>query len=74
MRFVFYSSNDYHEQLKTMSWQQLNRAYADDYQTLFSFIDLLLTIPASTAVCERGFSAMKRIKSDHRASLTTQTI
>ena len=30
---------------------------------------LYLCIPSSSAVCERGFSAMKRIKSDWRTSL-----
>ena len=37
-------------------------------------IDLILTIQASTADCERGFSTMKRIKSDWRASLGTSTL
>ena len=34
----------------------------------------MLTIPASTADCERGFSVMKRIKSDWRSSLATPTL
>ena len=37
-------------------------------------VDLILTIPASTADCERGFSAMKRIKTDWRCSLATSTL
>ncbi|KAJ8313188.1 hypothetical protein KUTeg_005798 [Tegillarca granosa] len=32
-------------------------------------IEILLALPISSSVCERGFSAMKRIKSDWRSSL-----
>ncbi|XP_014666762.1 PREDICTED: zinc finger protein 862-like [Priapulus caudatus] len=41
---------------------------------LLHLVEIILTIPVSTAVCERGFSAVKRIKSDWRASLTTETM
>lgn len=34
----------------------------------------MLVLPVSTAVCERGFSAQKRIKSDIRASLHSDTV
>lgn len=37
-------------------------------------IEILLTLPISTAGVERGFSTMKRIKSDHRASLGIETL
>lgn len=33
------------------------------YQSLFSLIQLALTIPVSSVSCERTFSAMRRIKS-----------
>ncbi|XP_052778454.1 zinc finger protein 862-like [Mya arenaria] len=37
-------------------------------------IEVILTLPMSSAVCERGFSAVKRIKSDCRACLNTETL
>ena len=37
-------------------------------------IEIILVIPVSTAVCERGFSAMKRIKSDWRSSLSPEML
>ena len=39
------------------------------FQHMVMFMEMLLTFPLSSAVCERGFSAMKRIKSDWRSSL-----
>ena len=38
---------------------------------LATLMELYLIMPISTACCERGFSCMKRIKNDWRASLKT---
>ena len=34
----------------------------------------ILVIPASTAVCERGFSKLNRIKNDDRSRLSLETL
>lgn len=34
----------------------------------------MLVLPVSSAICERGFSAQKRIKSDVRGSLHVDTV
>ena len=34
----------------------------------------MLVLPVSSAQCERGFSAQKRIKSDSRSSLNPKTV
>ena len=34
-------------------------------------INIILTIPVSSSSCERGFSCVKRVKSDWRSNLTT---
>lgn len=34
----------------------------------------MLVLPISSAICERGFSSVNRIKSDARASLHTDTV
>ena len=39
------------------------------FRNMIFLLELLLSFPLSSAVCERGFSAMKRIKSDWRSSL-----
>ena len=41
---------------------------------LATLFKVVLSLPLSTASCERGFSAMKRIKSDWRSSLATSTL
>jgi len=41
----------------------------DRFQNLLLLFEILLSFPLSSAACERGFSAMKRIKSDWRSSL-----
>lgn len=60
--------------LRSVTWAEINlqlRFYCSD---LLSLIDLILSIPASTADCERGFSAMKLVKTDWRASLKCETL
>ena len=37
-------------------------------------IETVLVLPISSAICERGFSAVKRIKSDRRSNLRTETM
>lgn len=37
-------------------------------------IEIVLVLPISSSVCERGFSAEKRIKSDWRSNLKTDTM
>ena len=41
---------------------------------LATLMELYLIMPISTACCERGFSCMKRIKNDWRASLKTPSL
>ncbi|KAJ4946887.1 hypothetical protein JOQ06_008930, partial [Pogonophryne albipinna] len=49
-----------------------------DLQTKFNnlgiFAQIYLTMAVSTAACERGFSCMKRVKSDWRSSLSTHNL
>lgn len=48
--------------------------FGDRVGNLLHVLEIILALPISTATCERGFSAVKRIKSDWRASLTTETM
>ena len=60
--------------LKDATWCLLNTKYGDVYPKLFAFMDLVLTLPASTAECERGFSAMKVVMSNQRSGLNGDTL
>ena len=44
------------------------------FEPLLPLFEVFLVMPVSTAVCERGFSTMKQIKSDWRASLSTESL
>ncbi|KAK1903737.1 Zinc finger protein 862 [Dissostichus eleginoides] len=41
------------------------------FRCLCHLMEIYMVLPVSTAVCERGFSTMKRVKTDCRSSLTT---
>lgn len=46
----------------------------DQYKNILMLIEIVLVLPISSSICERGFSALKRIKSDWRSNLTTDTM
>ena len=46
----------------------------DRFENIGHIIEMIMVPPLSTAVVERGFSAMSRIKSDWRANLHTATL
>ncbi|XP_059896385.1 zinc finger protein 862-like [Gadus macrocephalus] len=48
--------------------------YCSQYKNILHLVHIMLVLPVSAAVCERGFSAQKRIKSDTRASLHSDTV
>ena len=50
-------------------WPSINKRHRDQYPNILNLIDIILTLPASTADCERGFNFMKMIKSDWRSKL-----
>ena len=74
IRHALYLGTSWEKALKDATWCLLNRKYGDVYPNLFALMDLVLTLPASTAECERGFSAMKVVKSNQRSSLNGDTL
>ncbi len=50
----------------------LHKKFSGGHSNILSVLDLLATIPASSAEVERGFSTMKLIKTDMRSTLTNQ--
>ena len=52
-----------------MTWAAINRQYNDIAPDFLKLVDLVYTIPATSAEAERGFSVMKGIKTDCRNRL-----
>ncbi|CAC5404060.1 unnamed protein product [Mytilus coruscus] len=52
------------------TWKELNQMCSGECSNLLSLVDLILTIPASSADAERGFNRLKMAKSDWRSKLT----
>ena len=57
------------EEIKCLTWEKVNRQYGRGHTNILSVIDLLLTLPASSAEVERGFSQLKLLKTDMRSKL-----
>ena len=57
-------------------WQSISRTdvIRQEYQNILKIVHLTSLYPMSNAACERAFSVMKRIKSDWRANLTTESM
>jgi len=51
-----------------------NPDLGDRFKNLLMLVQIILTLPLSSSACERGFSAVKRIKTDWRATLATSTM
>ena len=52
-----------------LSWQKVHRRFGNEYPHVLSIFDLVLSIPATSTACERGFTHMKLIKSNRRSLL-----
>ena len=55
-------------------WQRMLTEHEQDYPNVIMLVELILILPMSTACCERGFSAMKRVKNDWRSSLSSTSL
>lgn len=62
------------QSLEKISWFHVNRSHQDSCPDLLALVDLVLSLPASTAECERGFSTMKQVKTDCRSNLKSDTL
>ena len=68
---VFETFND----VSSVSWAEVNkRSWSQKCLNILGLMDYILTLPASSAICERGFNQMKRIKSDFRSRMTSATL
>jgi hypothetical protein len=67
--FCFSSFPDVH----ILSWPEVQRQMKG-YENIFGLVNLLLTLPSSSSECERGFSHMKKIKTESRTRLTEASL
>ena len=60
--------------LDELTWEVVSDGVGKDNPNFMALINLLLTLPATSAVCEQGFSQMKKIKNDWRSRLTNESL
>ena len=74
---IYLKSNDHIGALHPLKlWKRvfLDDVNRQEFSNILMFVKLVLVFTLSTAVCERGFSTLKRVKSDWRCSLSTPAI
>ncbi|XP_044537375.1 sperm flagellar protein 2 [Gracilinanus agilis] len=54
---------DRFQNIRKLTWDIVNSIYSYKYPNILTLVDLVLTLPASSAEAERGFSQMKLTKS-----------
>lgn len=62
------------QSLQKMSSFRVNRSHQHSCPDLLALVNLLLSFPASTAECERGFNTMKQVKTDCWSNLKSDTL
>ena len=59
---------------KNTLWSLLLSQYKEIFPNFVQLVCILLVFPVSNAIVERGFSAVRRIKSDWRSSFSEDTL
>ena len=60
--------------IDNLTWAQVNRRLNREYPHVLSLFDLILTIPATNAACERGFTHTKLVKTNQRNLLKESSL
>ncbi|XP_041365354.1 uncharacterized protein LOC121380553 [Gigantopelta aegis] len=64
----------YGANLHKTSWISIHKLFGDVVPNIPGLMDLVLTIPATSVEAERGFSVMKRVKTDFRNRLHNRAL
>lgn len=64
----------YSHRVHGLSWSTVNDLYISRVPNILSLVDHVLSLPAGTSECERGFSQMKIIKSQWRNTLKSSSM
>ncbi|KAK2492976.1 hypothetical protein MC885_017740, partial [Smutsia gigantea] len=62
------------QNIRKLTWDFVNSVYLHKYPNILTLVDLVLTLPASSAEAERGFSQMKRTKSQMHAKIKAESM
>ncbi|XP_061173543.1 uncharacterized protein LOC133182710 [Saccostrea echinata] len=57
-----------------LSWEEVNHKYKEGHQNFLALVDIILSLPTSSADAERGFSEMKMVKTDWRCRLRSEVL
>lgn len=68
--FCFFSDSDGHQ----LTWEAINIQYKEGHRHFLALVDIILSLPTSSADAERGFSEMKMVKTDWRCRLRTEVL
>lgn len=59
--------------VSNLKWSSL-QGRRENFKNILLTVDFILTLPSHSADCERGFSTMKKVKTDWRSSLKSDTL
>uniref|UniRef100_A0A8C3BPJ5 Sperm flagellar 2 n=1 Tax=Cairina moschata TaxID=8855 RepID=A0A8C3BPJ5_CAIMO len=62
------------QNVQTLTWDLVNSDYSKKYPNILTLVDLILTLPASSAETERGFSQMKFIMMHLHSKLVSESV
>ncbi|XP_060047846.1 sperm flagellar protein 2 [Erinaceus europaeus] len=62
------------QNIRKLTWDFVNSVYLHKYPNILTLVDLVLTLPASSAEAERGFSQMKCTKSQMHDKIKEDSI
>lgn len=68
--FCFFSDSDVNQ----LTWEAINIQYKEGHRNFLALVDIILSLPTSSADAERGFSEMKMVKTDWRCRLRTEAL
>ncbi|XP_043344810.1 sperm flagellar protein 2 isoform X2 [Cervus canadensis] len=62
------------QNIRKLTWDFVNSVYSHKYPNILTLIDLVLSLPASSAEAGRGFGQMKRTRSQMRAKVEADSM
>ncbi|XP_075596817.1 sperm flagellar protein 2 isoform X2 [Balearica regulorum gibbericeps] len=62
------------QNIQTLTWDSVNSDYSKKYPNILTLVDLILTLPASSAETERGFSQMKLTMMHLHSKLRSESV
>lgn len=74
LKAVVSRNHGYRNMKHNALWENVFADHGLTLQNILMLVEIILILPVSTACCERGFSCVKRIKSNLRSTLTTETL